>query len=152
MSGSLNRVTLIGNIGADPEGRTLTDGRRIVRFSVATTERWKDLTSGERRERTEWHRVVIFNPGLAKLAEDYLRKGAKVLVEGQLRTSKWQDQSGQDRYTTEVAVMPFGGLLTFLDSKRNEGTVDAAGSSPRTAPGGSVGSGAFAGPGDEVPF
>jgi single-strand DNA-binding protein len=117
MSGSLNRVTLIGNLGADPEVRTTSDGRRIVRFSVATTERWKDA-SGARQERTDWHRIAIFSSGLGKLAEDYLRKGAKVLVEGQLRTSKWQDQSGQDRYTTEIVLMPYNGLLTFLDSKR----------------------------------
>jgi single-strand DNA-binding protein len=117
MSGSLNRVTLIGNLGADPEVRTTADGRRIVRFSVATTERWKD-GSGARQERTDWHRVAIFSPGLGKLAEDYLRKGSKVLVEGQLRTSKWQDQTGQDRYTTEVVLMPYTGLLMFLDSRR----------------------------------
>jgi len=118
MSGpSLNRVTLIGNLGADPEVRTTAAGRRIVRFSVATTERWKDA-SGARQERTDWHRVAIFSPGLGKLAEDYLRKGSKVLVEGQLRTSKWQDQAGQDRYTTEVVLMPYNGLLTFLDSRR----------------------------------
>ena len=117
MSASLNRVTLIGNLGADPEVRTTADGRRIVRFSVAKTERWKDA-SGARQERTDWHRVAIFSPGLGKLAEDYLRKGSKVLVEGQLRTSKWQDQAGQDRYTTEVVLMPYNGLLTFLDSRR----------------------------------
>jgi single-strand DNA-binding protein len=114
---TVNRVTLIGNLGADPEVRTTSDGRRIVRFSVATTERWKDA-SGARQERTDWHRIAIFSPGLGKLAEDYLRKGSKVLVEGQLRTSKWQDQSGQDRYTTEIVLMPYNGLLTFLDSRR----------------------------------
>jgi len=120
MSASLNRVTLIGNLGSDPEVRTLADGGTIVRFSIATSERWKDRHSGETREQTEWHRVVIFNPGLAKLAEQYLRKGSKVLVEGKLRTSKWQDQSGQDRYTTEIAVTPYNGLLTFLDGRRTE--------------------------------
>ena len=120
MSGSLNRVTLIGNLGADPEIRTVTDGGKIASFSIATSERWKDRASGEVRERTEWHRVVIFSPGLAKLAEQYLQKGSKILVEGKLQTRKWQDQAGQDRYSTEIAVTPYNGLLTFLDSPRND--------------------------------
>src|SRR5271165_1554353 len=104
MSGSLNRTTLIGNLGSDPETRVTQSGQRIVSFSVATTESWKDAQSGERRERTEWHRVVIFNEGLAKIAEKYLTKGAKVLIEGKLATNKWKDSDGNDRYTTEVQV------------------------------------------------
>ena len=119
MSGSLNRATLIGNLGADPEARTTQSGQRIVTFSVATTESWKD-TSGERRERTEWHRVVIFNEGLAKIAEKYLTKGAKVFVEGKLATRKWQDQQGNDRYTTEIQLSPYTGTLTFLDSCKGD--------------------------------
>jgi single-strand DNA-binding protein len=121
MSGSsLNRVTLIGHLGADPEVRSLRDGSTIVTFSLATSERWKDRNSGETREQTEWHRIVIFNPGLAKLAEQYLQRGSRILIEGKLRTNKWQDQSGQDRYTTEIAVTPYNGLLTFLDGRRND--------------------------------
>ena len=142
MSGSLNRVTLIGNLGADPEIRTLNDGGKIASFSIATSERWKDRTSGEVRERTEWHRVVIFAPGLAKLVEQYLQKGSKVLVEGKLQTRKWQDQSGQDRYSTEIAVTPYNGLLTFLDRSRNdtgapagEASPSRGASAPRSAPG-----------------
>ena len=117
MSGSLNRATLIGNLGADPEARTTQSGQRIVSFSIATTESWKDA-SGEKRERTEWHRVVIFD-GLAKIAEKYLTKGAKVFVEGKLVTRKWQDRDGNDRYTTEIQLSPYTGTLTFLDSRRN---------------------------------
>ena len=122
MSGYLNRATLIGNLGADPEARTTQDGKRIVSFSVATTETWKDPRSGERRERTEWHRVVIFNDGLAKVAEKYLTKGDKVFVEGKLVTRKWQDQQGNDRYTTEIQLSPYTGTLTFLNSRRNGST------------------------------
>ena len=142
MSGSLNRVTLIGNLGADPEIRTLNDGAKIASFSIATSERWKDRTSGEVRERTEWHRVVIFAPGLAKLAEQYLQKGSKILVEGKLQTRKWQDQSGADRYSTEIAVTPYNGLLTFLDGRRTdsgapngEGSPSRGASPSRSAPG-----------------
>src|SRR5271166_3152775 len=119
MSGSLNRATLIGNLGADPEVRTTQSGQRIVSFNIATTESWKDPQSGERRERTEWHRVVIFNEGLGKIAEQYLTKGAKVFVEGALRTRKWQDQSGADRYSTEIHLTPYNGTLTFLDRKKD---------------------------------
>jgi single-strand DNA-binding protein len=136
MSGSLNRVTLIGNLGTDPETRSFQNGGKIVTFSLATSERWKDRNSGEMREQTEWHRIAILSPGLADIAERYLKKGAKVLVEGKLRTSKWQDQNGQDRYTTEIAVTPYNGLLTFLDGKRNEnGNGAAKGAGPGSRPG-----------------
>jgi len=119
MSGYMNRVTLIGNLGADPEVRHTQSGQKIVSMNIATSERWKDQRSGEARERTEWHRVVIFNEGLATVAEKYLAKGAKILVEGKLSTRKWQDQQGNDRYTTEIVLSPFNGILTFLDSRRN---------------------------------
>lgn len=121
MSASLNRVSLIGNLGNDPESRSLQNGGLVVRFSLATNESWTDRTSGERRERVEWHRIAIFNPGLAKLAEQYLRKGAKVLVEGQLRTTKYTDQAGIERYSTEIVLAAYNGMLTFLDGRRNDG-------------------------------
>ncbi|QKV18200.1 single-stranded DNA-binding protein [Oricola thermophila] len=120
MAGSVNKVILVGNLGADPEVRRLNSGEPVVNLSVATSESWRDKNSGERRERTEWHRVVIFNENLAKVAENYLKKGSKVYVEGQLQTRKWQDQSGQDRYTTEIVLQRFRGDLQMLDS-RGEG-------------------------------
>lgn len=118
MAGSINRVTLMGNLGQDPEVRHLQDGRIVVQLSLATTESWKDKASGERKEHTDWHRVVIFNQGLAKVAEMYLKKGSKALVEGALKTRKWQDQNGQDRYSTEVVVQPFNGTLVLLGDSR----------------------------------
>ena len=127
MSASLNRATLIGNLGADPEVRTTQSGQRIVSFSVATTESWKDTQSGEKRERTEWHRVVIFNENLSRIAETYLTKGAKVFVEGKLATRKWQDQQGNDRYSTEIVLGAYNGTLTFLDSRRNGVSDEARG-------------------------
>src|SRR5215471_5472230 len=114
MAGSVNKVTLIGNLGADPEIRSLNSGDRVANLRVATSETWRDRGSGERRERTEWHRVVIFNENLVKVAENYLRKGSKVYLEGTLQTRKWQDQSGQERYSTEI-VLQFNGHLTMLD-------------------------------------
>ena len=120
MAGSVNKVILIGNLGADPEVRHTQDGRPIVNLRVATSESWRDKNSGERRERTEWHRVVIFNEGLAKIAEQYLKKGSKVYLEGSLQTRKWQDQSGQDRYSTEVVLQGFNSSMTMLDG-RSEG-------------------------------
>jgi len=113
MAGSLNRVMLIGNLGQDPEVQTLNSGK-VVKLSIATSETWRDKQSGERKERTEWHRVVIYNEAIANLADQYLRKGAKVYVEGALQTRKWQDQSGQDRYATEVVLARFKGELTML--------------------------------------
>ncbi len=119
MAGSVNKVILIGNLGRDPEIRSTQDGTRVANLSVATSESWKDRESGERRERTEWHRVVIFNEHLVEIVEKYLRKGSKVYLEGQLQTRKWQDQSGQDRYTTEVVMNRYRGELTMLDSRRD---------------------------------
>ena len=115
MAGSVNKVILVGNLGRDPEIRRTQDGRPIANLRIATSESWRDKTSGERREKTEWHSVVIFSEGLCRIAEQYLKKGAKVYIEGQLQTRKWQDQSGQDRYTTEVVVNRFRGELTLLD-------------------------------------
>jgi single-strand DNA-binding protein len=115
MAGSVNKVILVGNLGKDPEIRRTQDGRPIANLSVATSENWRDKGTGERREKTEWHRVVIFNENLCKVAEQYLKKGSKVYIEGQLQTRKWQDQSGQDRYSTEVVLQGFRGELTLLD-------------------------------------
>jgi single-strand DNA-binding protein len=115
MAGSVNKVILIGNLGKDPEVRRTQDGRPIVNLTVATSETWRDKNTSERKERTEWHRVVIFNEGLCKIAEQYLKKGAKVYLEGQLQTRKWQDQQGQDRYSTEVVLQGFNSQLTMLD-------------------------------------
>lgn len=117
MAGSVNKVILVGNLGRDPEVRRTQDGRPVVNLRVATSDSWRDKSTGERRERTEWHSVVIFNENLCKVAEQYLRKGSKVYIEGQLQTRKWQDQSGQERYTTEVVVQGFNGQLTMLDGR-----------------------------------
>ena len=121
MAGSVNKVILIGNLGRDPEVRTTQGGDKVVNLSVATSDRWKDKTTGEPRERTEWHRVVIFNDRLGDVAEKYLRKGSKVYLEGQLQTRKWTDQSGVEKYTTEVVLQRFRGELTMLDSKGDTG-------------------------------
>ena len=118
MSGSVNKVTLVGNLGRDPEVRAMQNGEKIVQLSVATSDRWKDKSSGEQRERTEWHRVVIFNDALGKIAEQYLKKGSTVYLEGQLQTRKWTDQqSGQEKYTTEVVLQRYRGELTLLGSR-----------------------------------
>ncbi|MFQ5775201.1 MAG: single-stranded DNA-binding protein [Kiloniellaceae bacterium] len=117
MAGSVNKVILIGNLGRDPEIRTTQDGLRVGNLSLATSESWRDKNTGERRERTEWHRVVIFNERLVDVVEKYLRKGSKIYVEGQLQTRKWTDQSGADRYTTEVVLQRFRGELTMLDTR-----------------------------------
>ncbi|MCY4287860.1 MAG: single-stranded DNA-binding protein [Aestuariivita sp.] len=117
MAGSVNKVILIGNLGRDPEVRTFQNGGRICNLNLATSESWKDRNTNERRERTEWHRVTIASDSLVGLAEQYLRKGSKVYVEGKLETRKWQDQSGQDRYSTEVVIRPYGGSLQFLDPR-----------------------------------
>ena len=133
MAGSVNKVILIGNLGADPEIRRTNDGRPIANLRVATSENWRDKATGERRERTEWHRVVIFNEGLCRIAEQYLRKGSKVYLEGQLQTRKWQDQSGQDRYSTEVVLQGFNSQLTMLDG-RGEGAGAGGGDFGRSSP------------------
>lgn len=121
MAGSVNKVILIGNLGADPEIRHLQDGRPVCNLRVATTDSWRDKASGERREKTEWHNVVIFNEGLCRIAEQYLKKGSKVYIEGQLQTRKWQDASGQDRYTTEIVLQNYRGELTMLDGRSGGG-------------------------------
>ena len=121
MAGSVNKVILIGNLGQDPEVRSFQNGGKVVNLRIATSEQWKDRNSGERQERTQWHSVAIFSEPLAKIAEQYLRKGSKVYLEGQLETRKWQDQSGQDRYTTEVVLRPFSSALTLLDGKPEGG-------------------------------
>jgi single-strand DNA-binding protein len=117
MAGSVNKVILVGNLGADPEIRRTQDGRPMCNLRLATSENWRDKATGERRERTEWHRVVIFNEGLCKIAEQYLRKGSKIYIEGQLQTRKWEDQSGQERYSTEVVLQGFNSALTMLDGR-----------------------------------
>ncbi|QUS53982.1 single-stranded DNA-binding protein [Pseudovibrio brasiliensis] len=127
MAGSVNKVILVGNLGADPEIRRTQDGRPIVNLRIATSESWRDRNSGERRERTEWHRVVVFNEGLAKVAEQYLRKGSKVYIEGQLQTRKWQDQSGQDKYSTEIVLQGFNSTLTMLDGRGEGGGMGGQG-------------------------
>ncbi len=130
MAGSINKVILVGNLGRDPEVRHTQDGNKIVHLSVATSESWKDRSTGERRERTEWHRVVLFNDRLGEIAEKYLRKGSKVYLEGQLQTRKWTDQSGVEKYTTEVVLQRYRGELTMLDSR-----ADGAGAAPQDTEG-----------------
>lgn len=128
MAGSVNKVILVGNLGADPEVRNLPSGGKVVNLSVATSERWKDRNSGEQREKTEWHRVVIFSEGLARVAEQYLKKGSKVYLEGQLQTRKWQDQSGQDKYSTEIVLQNFNSSMVLLDGREGEGGFRGGGS------------------------
>jgi single-strand DNA-binding protein len=137
MAGSVNKVILVGNLGADPEIRSLNSGDRVANLRVATSEAWRDRNSGERKERTEWHRVVIFNDNLVKVAEQYLRKGSKVYVEGALQTRKWSDQSGQERFSTEVVLQKFRGELTMLDGR---------GGDAETGEGGYSGGGFSSGP------
>ena len=122
MSGSINKIILVGNLGADPEIRRTQDGRPIANLRIATSETWRDRNTGERREKTEWHRVVVFNEGLCKVIEQYLKKGAKVYIEGALQTRKWTDQSGQERYSTEVVLQGFNSTLTMLDGRAGGGS------------------------------
>jgi single-strand DNA-binding protein len=169
MAGSVNKVILVGNLGRDPEIRSTQDGQRIANLALATSESWRDRVSGERRERTEWHRVVIFNERLTEIAEKYLRKGSKIYVEGALQTRKWTDQQGQERYTTEIVLQRFRGELTMLDGARGGGAMEGGydegyGEAPRAAaPAGSgMGGGGMGGGGrgrstandldDEIPF
>ena len=121
VAGSVNKVILVGNLGRDPEVRAMQSGDKVVNLSIATSENWKDKSTGERRERTEWHRVVVFNQGIANVCERYLKKGSKVYVEGQLETRKWTDKDGVEKYSTEVVLRPFRGELTMLDSRGSEG-------------------------------
>ena len=164
MAGSVNKVTLVGNLGRDPEIRSMQDGGKIVQLSIATSESWKDRNSGERREKTEWHRVVIFNENLGRTAEQYLKKGSTVYIEGQLQTRKWTDQQGQEKYTTEVVLQRYRGELTMLggrtdavsspgDSDMNYNT--ASGSGLQNEGSSNGGSGGFSGIDDlddEIPF
>ncbi len=165
MAGSVNKVILVGNLGADPEIRRTQDGRPVANLRLATSDSWKDKTTGERREKTEWHRVVIFNENLCRIAEQYLKKGSKVFIEGQLQTRKWQDQSGQDRYSTEVVLQGFRGELTLLDragaggSGGDFGSDDAGGEFGSAGPTRKVAAAAGAGArgarsdmDDEIPF
>lgn len=166
MAGSVNKVILVGNLGRDPEVRHTQSGDAIVHLSVATSESWRDRQSGERRERTEWHRVVIFNENLGKIAQQYLRKGSKVYLEGQLQTRKWTDQSGQERYTTETVLQRYRGELTMLDGRSGDGGFGEQGSYGADAPGGGGSGGGGSGGGgsgapapmgesdldDEIPF
>ena len=132
MAGSVNKVILIGNLGRDPEVRSTQDGNKIVQLSLATSESWTDKRSGEKRERTEWHRIVVFNDQIADVAERYLTKGAKIYVEGQLQTRKWTDQSGEDRYATEIVLQKYRGEMTMLSSaaSQNGGTSRSSGGGP----------------------
>ncbi len=154
MAGSVNKVILVGNLGKDPEIRSMQSGDRVASFSIATSENWKDKTTGERKEKTEWHRISVFNQGLVKVIESYVKKGSKVYIEGQLETRKWTDKDGNEKYTTEVVLRPFRGELTMLDSKgggssfQDSGANDySASPAPKAASGG--GGGDFE---DEIPF
>jgi len=148
MAGSVNKVILIGNLGRDPDVRSMKNGDKIVNLSIATSEKWKDKNSGEQREKTEWHRVVIFNEHLARIAEQYLSKGSTIYIEGQLQTRKWQDQSGQDKYTTEVVLQRYRGELALLGGA---GGGSQGGGGSRGGGGGSQGGGDPI-PDDEIPF
>jgi single-strand DNA-binding protein len=161
MAGSVNKVILVGNLGADPEVRRTQDGRPIVNLRIATSDTWRDKNTGERKEKTEWHRVVIFSEGLAKVAEQYLKKGAKVYIEGALQTRKWQDKDGQDRYSTEIVLQGFNSNLTMLDGRgggASSGAMDSGDDYGSSAPSSSRRP-AMAAPGgkhddmdDEIPF
>lgn len=150
MSGSVNKVILVGNLGNEPEVRTMPNGGKVVNLSVATSERWRDKNSGEQKEKTEWHRVVIFSEGLAKIAEQYMKKGSKVYLEGQLQTRKWTDQSGAEKYSTEIVLQGFNAALQLLDSREG-------GSEPRQAQNRSTASASAQAPawqddGQDIPF
>jgi single-strand DNA-binding protein len=160
MAGSVNKVILIGNLGADPEIRRTQDGRPIANLRVATSESWRDKATGERKEKTEWHRVVIFNEGLCRIAEQYLKKGSKVYLEGQLQTRKWQDKDGQDRYSTEVVLQGFNSQLTMLDTRGGAGggaeasddSFGSQGAMPARKPAMAGGGGRRDDMDDEIPF
>ncbi len=152
MAGSINKVTLLGNIGSDPQVRTTAGGQKIVSFSLATSERWKDRQTGEQKEQTEWHRVVIFNPNLAEVAERMLQKGTKLYVEGQLKTRKWQNQQGQDVFTTEVVLNQFSGQLIILGGAKSVEGADYNASSQNSAPTAPRDEINVAQIGDDIPF
>ncbi len=161
MAGSVNKVILVGNLGRDPEVRTFQNGGKVCNLRIATSENWKDRATGERKEKTEWHSVAIFSEPLARIAEQYLKKGSKVYIEGALETRKWQDQSGQDRYTTEIVLRPYRGELTLLDGREGGGggggyADDRGGYDDRGYGGGSSSGGGSRAPAgdidDEIPF
>lgn len=163
MAGSVNKVIIVGNLGRDPEVRTFQNGGKVCNLRIATSENWKDKNTGERRERTEWHSVAIFSEPLARTAEQYLRKGSKVYLEGQLETRKWQDQSGQDRYSTEVVLRPYTSTMVMLDGRSGGGGGDYGGGGggyveDQSRGGGSGGGGGYSSPApaadldDEIPF
>jgi single-strand DNA-binding protein len=167
MAGSVNKVILIGNLGADPEIRRTQDGRPIANLRIATSETWRDKNTGERKEKTEWHRVVVFNEGLCKVIEQYVKKGSKLYIEGALQTRKWQDKDGQDRYSTEVVLQGFNSVLTMLDSRAGGGSSGgdfgggnedfgsggpSGGSAPRRQPAMAGGGGRNNDMDDEIPF
>ena len=157
MAGSVNKVILVGNLGRDPEVRSFQNGGRVANFSVATSERWRDRQTGEQRERTEWHRVAIFNENLVEIAEKYLRKGSQVYLEGELQTRKWTDQSGQERYTTEVALQRFRGQMMILGSRGDGGGFAGESSDDRSprqgaAPAASAPAGGTDDLDDDIPF
>ena len=164
MAGSVNKVIIIGNLGTDPETRAMQSGEEVANFSVATSETWTDKASGEKKDRTQWHKVVIWNQPLVKIAKSYLKKGAKVYIEGQLETRKWQDKDGKDQYTTEVVLRPYRGELTMLDGKGGSGASNDYGSSESSG-GGYTSGGSYGGGGgssaprgkvdemeDDIPF
>ncbi len=152
MAGSVNKVILIGNVGNDPEIKTTQSGSRLVNLSLATSESWKDKTTGERRENTQWHRVVIFNDALVGIVERFVKKGSKLFIEGQLETRKWTDQNGVDKYSTEVVLRPYRGELTLLDS-RNSNNNDYGASSQSAAATGTTGGSSYAADlDDDIPF
>jgi single-strand DNA-binding protein len=152
MAGSVNKVILVGNLGKDPEIRTFQNGGRVASFSVATSESWKDKSSGERKEKTEWHRISVLNENLVGIVERYLKKGSKVYLEGQLETRKWTDKEGQEKYTTEVVLRPFRGELTMLDGKRDGGSSFASNDDATPALAGTGTSGGAAELDDSIPF
>lgn len=157
MAGSVNKVILVGNLGRDPEIRSTQDGREIANFTLATSESWKDRNTGERREKTEWHRIVVFSEGLVNVIKNYLKKGAKVYIEGSLQTRKWTDKDGQEKYSTEVVLQGFGSTLTMLDSRRDNNSAsggDSGGYSQASAPAPSAPAKQPAGEllDDEIPF
>lgn len=152
MAGSINKVILVGNIGQEPQVRTMGSGQKVVSFSLATSDRWRDRATGEQKEQTEWHRVVIFNPNLVEVAERMLQKGTKLYLEGSLRTRKWQNQSGADVYTTEVILNPFGGQMVILSGAKSmdgAGSEYAASATPASAPREEI---SVADIGDDIPF
>jgi single-strand DNA-binding protein len=150
MAGSVNKVILVGNLGRDPEIRSTQDGREIANITVATSESWKDKSTGERKEKTEWHRVVIFSEGLVNIVKNYLKKGAKVYIEGSLQTRKWTDKDGQEKYSTEVVLQGFGSTLTMLDGKREGSSESSGGYNQASAPASKQPASELAD--DEIPF